>query len=1172
VRILTDSYYVNELCWSKFALQTPFFRAKYNDIIQKMITPENNRPFFIHLRMSSSYSLAQSAISIQSAIHYAKDHNIPALAITDAQNLFGAFEFSLKCLEHGVQPILGATIEIFMSETEENAQLLLLAQSEEGFKNISSLVSQYHLTNTPCSWEDLRAKNTGVICLSGGIHGPIGRHILANDTDQALRVAKKTKNIFQDRFYLEIMRHHREEEVKTEEIFLKIAIDEHIPIVATNECFYTQKNMFDAHNVLLCLNAGAYIHSADRPHSNPYFYLRTPQEMAELFLDLPEALANTVHIAQRCHFYLTPMKPELPHFPKVGDETENAMIMRVAKQGLATHIKNHRVCEHIAQNIYEERIDYELEVITKMDFSGYFLIMSDIILWAKNQGIPVGPGRGSAAGSLVAWTMGITNVDSLAFDLPFERFLNPDRISMPDFDVDFCQERREEVIHYVRDLYGEDCVAQIITFGTLQARGVLRDVGRVYQLPYMQVDNLCKRIPNQPGQHVSLAEALKDDPILQDEFDNKPEIKKVFEIAMQLEGLHRHASTHAAGVIISSRPIADIIPIYKDANTDLQVTQYTMKYVEFASLIKFDFLGLKTLSVLAKTTELLSNDGYDFNLDSLDFNDEQTFSLLGTGITGGVFQMEGSGMQELLRQAKPDCFDDIIAIVALYRPGPMENIPSFLARKQGKEKVVYLHPLLEDILKESYGIPIYQEQVMRIAQKLAGYSMGEADLLRRAMGKKIPKEMAAQKKRFLDGSSRNNVSLEIAETLFEQIARFAGYAFNKCHATCYAFIAYQTAYMKSHHLPYFMAASLSFDINNAAKIWEHSKSLSVLGSDLLPPDINASDVWFSVQKSGDKKCVRFALSAIKNVGSHMAETIVEERKKKRFSYPSECFQRLLMAGVSKRTIEQLMKAGALDSIERNRALLEYIFSDTKEWMPDGKKIADDQPSFFAEDSVSIVEDNRPSLIHKGIVDKGLPQKAEDEKQTLGIYVQYHPLAPYKKIIKTMNLLSIEGAYGLSDKAMSCSIIAIVSSITARKTQDGRSFSILEIADEKATMSLFLFNKELEKVSAYSAGDIVVLRCSIRKSDRGRRFNLVDIHGTEALLADMKRQNIIININAFVNIQKLLDMIQAALFEGGPHTITICLEGTVDLPLKQTFLFTNYVLMEMAKIANIQRKT
>ncbi|MDP6259982.1 MAG: DNA polymerase III subunit alpha, partial [Rhodospirillales bacterium] len=759
----------------------------------------------------------------------------------------------------------------------------------------------------------------------------VGSLLAEGQNNAAEELLLRLKEIFADRLYVEIQRHNLPVEIKIEGALIDLAYKHDLPLITTNECFFDTEDLYEAHDALICIDAGAYIDQLDRRRLTVDHRFKSPQEMRALFADLPEAVDNTLVVAERCAVMSEPHDPLLPNAPKEsgnGDRSDAEVLFELAKAGLAVRLKAQvyqdgmdKAAKETAGKPYIERLEYELGVIEEMGFSGYFLIVADFIKWSKKHEIPVGPGRGSGAGSVVAWALTITDLDPLRFGLLFERFLNPERISMPDFDIDFCQDRRDEVIRYVQDKYGDDRVAQIITFGTLQPRAALRDVGRVLQMPYPQVDRICKLVPNNPAAPVTLQRAIDGEPALQEEIATDDRVAKLVDIAKRLEGLYRHASTHAAGVVIGDRPLDELVPLYRDPRSDMPVTQFSMKWVEPAGLVKFDFLGLKTLTVLAKTLEHLKTRGIEIDINDLPFDDPATFEILGKGDTTGVFQLESSGMRDILRNMKPDSFEDIIAIVALYRPGPMDNIPSYIRRKHGEEEPDYLYPNLEPILKETYGIMIYQEQVMQIAQELAGYSLSGADLLRRAMGKKIKAEMDAQRKTFVEGSVAKSVPEQKASDIFDQVAKFAGYGFNKSHAAAYALVAFQTAYLKANYQVEFMAASMTLDIQNTDKLYTFKQELERLDIDLLPPSINKSDVMFRVEETADGDAVRYALAAIKNVGEGAMKTIIDDRDKNGdYKDVSDLANRLDTKSINKRQIENLIRSGTLDVLNPNRKL------------------------------------------------------------------------------------------------------------------------------------------------------------------------------------------------------------------------------------------------------------
>ncbi|HEV2302473.1 MAG TPA: DNA polymerase III subunit alpha, partial [Stellaceae bacterium] len=747
---------------------------------------------FVHLRVHSPYSLSAGAIRIKELAALCRAEHMPAVAITDTGNLFGTLEFAAACAAAGIQPIVGCELALSKSPAEEGGRngrgpaepdrIVLLVQSEAGYRNLLALVSRSYLAGEPgadpaVALADLAGAGEGLLCLTG-TKGPVGRLLAESQGEAAEALLAQLAEAFPNRLYVELMRHGLPEEERSEAGLVDLAYRLDLPLVATNDAYFPDRGFYEAHDALLCIAGGTVVADSDRRRLTPLHYFRPASEMRAAFADLPEACDNTLVIARRCAFIPQARQPILPAFPAGDGIDEETALRRAATAGLEARLSPLGLDE-AASRPYCDRLEYELRTIIEMGFAGYFLIVADFIQWAKRQGIPVGPGRGSGAGSVVAWALTITDLDPLRFGLLFERFLNPERVSMPDFDIDFCQDRRDEVIRYVQQKYGRDRVAQIITFGKLQARAVLRDVGRVLGLPYGQVDRLCKLVPNNPAHPVSLADAIAGEPLLQQQRDSDEAVGRLIAIALKLEGLYRHASTHAAGVVIGDRPLAELVPLYRDPRSDMPVTQFNMKWVEPAGLVKFDFLGLKTLTVLARALELLARRGIALDLASLPLDDPPTYELLSRGDTVGVFQVEGAGTRDMLKKLRPDRFEDIVAANALYRPGPMENIPRYIAVKHGEEKPDYLHPAIEGILKETYGVMTYQEQVMQIAQVLAGYSLGAADLLRRAMGKKIQSEMDAQRQAFVSGALARGVERARADHIFDQMAKFAGYGFNK---------------------------------------------------------------------------------------------------------------------------------------------------------------------------------------------------------------------------------------------------------------------------------------------------------------------------------------------------------------------------------------------------------
>src|SRR5215475_3719853 len=965
-------------------------------------------PGFVHLHVHSSYSLLQGALPIARLAELAKADRQPALALTDTDNMFGALEFSEKMVGGGIQPIVGCALAIDFGDQEtrpggpspERPHIVLLAAREDGYRSLMRLNSGAFLESPPherpharIAW--LEGATDGLIALTGGPGGPLDRAIVAGQGALAQARCDTLVRLFADRLYIELQRHG--DDRPAEAALLEMAYARGIPIVATNEPFFAKHEDHEAHDALICIAEGKLIADSERPQLSPDYRFKTRAEMATLFADLPEALASTVEIARRCAFRPTTRAPILPRF-SIGESgeavDEAAELRRQAEEGLARRLRLYGIAPGRTEEDYRERLAFELNVIEKMKFPGYFLIVADFIQWAKRQDIPVGPGRGSGAGSLVAYSLTITDLDPMRFGLLFERFLNPQRVSMPDFDIDFCQDRRDEVIAYVRERYGADRVAHIITFGKLQARAVLRDVGRVLQMPYGQVDRLCKLVPHNPANPVTLAQAIAAEPRLQEARDAEPIVAKLLDIGQRLEGLYRHASTHAAGVVIADRPLSDLVPLYRDPRAQLPATQFSMKWAEAAGLVKFDFLGLKTLTVIETARELIARRGITIDPSKLPLDDPATYALLQRGDTVGVFQLEGQGMRDALRKLRPDRFEDIIAIVALYRPGPMDNIDSYVNRKHGREGIESLHPMIEPILKETYGVIIYQEQVMQIAQVLSGFSLGEADLLRRAMGKKIKKEMAAQKTRFVEGAVTNGVDRARAEYIFELVAKFAGYGFNKSHAAAYALIAYQTAYLKANYPSEFLAAPMPPDMGNAAKLSSFAQEARRLGLRVEPPSMNRSEVGF-IPSDG---AIRYSLAALKNVGRHAVEHICEERNAQGpFRDVSDFARRINPRFVNKRALETLAAAGALDELGVDRAT---AYANVDRMIAAGNRSietsADGQDDLF-----SGAQHAQPPIELRPAKPWIPTDRLSKEFEAVGFFLTGHPLDDYKDVLESL---------------------------------------------------------------------------------------------------------------------------------------------------------------------------
>jgi DNA polymerase-3 subunit alpha len=976
---------------------------------------------FVHLRVHSAYSLSEGAIKVGDLAKFCAKHKMPAVGVADTNNLFGVLEFSLAAKGAGVQPIVGCQLSVAAAEGRGSPgaavapdQLVLLVQNETGYQNLLALTSRAFLGTEPheaphVALDDLRAHADGLIALSGGPSGGVGRLLADGQAPAAEALLQALAQIFPGRFYIEVMRHGLAEEERIESDLIDLAYRYDLPLVATNEVFFATRDMYEAHDALICIAEGTVVSRSDRRRLTPEHYFKSAAEMRELFADLPEAVDNTIVVARRCAYMPATRDPILPPYPHLEGRTEEEALRDMAREGLeqrlAAHVHTADMDEAAREEEakpYREKLEYELGVISQMGFSGYFLIVADFIQWAKEKGIPVGPGRGSGAGSVAAWALTITDLDPLRWGLLFERFLNPERVSMPDFDIDFCKDGRDDVIRYVQGQYGQDRVAQIITFGKLEARAVLRDVGRVLAMPYSQVDRICKLVPNNPANPVSLRQALDGEPMLQAMLEEDPTVKQLFDYALRLEGLYRHASTHAAGVVIGDRPLSDLVPLYRDPRSSMPVTQFNMKFVEKAGLVKFDFLGLKTLTVLARAVDLLVQRGIEINLSQLPIDDAKTYEMLCKGDTTGVFQLESSGMRDVIKKLRPDRFEDIIALVSLYRPGPMDNIPSYIRRKHGEETPDYMHPKIEWILKETYGIMIYQEQVMQIAQELSGYTLGGADLLRRAMGKKIREEMEAQRKAFIDGAIGQGVDKGIAGHVFEQVNKFAGYGFNKSHAAAYALVAYQTAYLKANHPVEFMAASMTLDMGNSDKLGGFRAELDRLGIALLGPDINKSGAAFTVEQRVDGSyAVRYALAALKNVGQAAMEVLVAEREANGpFADLADFANRLDNRVMNKRQIENLGRAGAFDAIDANRQRVYLAVETLIRYASAAQHDRDSrQVSLFGEG----VETSRLTL--PVVQDWPTQERLQHEYEAIGFYLSAHPLEAYAKSCERMGVVN-----------------------------------------------------------------------------------------------------------------------------------------------------------------------
>ncbi|MHA1566833.1 MAG: DNA polymerase III subunit alpha [Alphaproteobacteria bacterium] len=1082
---------------------------------------------FVHLRVHTAFSLTEGAIKVPDLIAACVKDHAPAVAITDTGNLFGALEFALTASGKGVQPIIGCQLAITVAEPEGGGmkgtvagrdpdQLVVLVQDEAGYQNLMHLVSKSFLDGEPglepqLSLDDLAGKSEGLIALTGGPKGAVGRLLGQGQGPAALGMIEQLQTLFPGRLYVELQRHGLEIEDQIEAGLIDLAYSHELPLVATNESFFADESMYAAHDALLCVAGGNYVSQTDRRRVTPEHRFKTAREMRALFADLPEAVDNTLVVAQRCAYMPTVRKPILPPFETESGLSEEDEIRAQAGAGLADRLERHvfhdDMDDKTRQEVgdrYRDRLKFELDVIVQMGFSGYFLIVADFIKWAKRRNIPVGPGRGSGAGSVAAWVLTITDLDPLRWGLLFERFLNPERVSMPDFDIDFCQDRRDEVIHYVQEKYGADRVAQIITFGKLQARAVLRDVGRVLEMPYGQVDRISKLVPSNPANPVSLSQGIAQEPRLQEMRREDESVAQLLSMGLRLEGLYRNSSTHAAGVVIGDRPLQELVPLFRDPRSPLMATQFNMKYVELAGLVKFDFLGLKTLTVLARALELLARRGITVELETLPLDDEKTFELMSRGDTKGVFQFESTGMRSLLRDARVDTFEDIIALVALYRPGPMENIPKYTACKHGREKPEFLHESIEPVVQDTYGVIIYQEQVMRIAQVFAGFTLGQADLLRRAMGKKIKAEMDAQRGAFVEGAMARDVPRDRAEYVFDLVDKFAGYGFNKAHSAGYALVAYHTAYLKAHYPVEFLAACMSFDMSNTDKLAEFRQELQRLELPLLPPDLNRSEPDFIVEAipmeeggGGETENVerspfgiRYALAAVKGVGRAAMEQLVEERELNGpFADPMTFAGRIDPQVINKRQLENLTAAGAFDSLVANRArvfsALDSLLSHAQSSQQERKS---GQTNLFGDSVAGPAEAAQlPDL-----ADWPQAERLARELNAIGFYLSAHPLDEYGVALKRLGvvpagslLATVQGIGGTAPVKLA----GVVLGKQVRTSQKGSRYAFVQLSDPSGVVEIMLFSEILAEAEGLLDGDKpLLITASARLDDDQVKLN------------------------------------------------------------------------------------
>jgi len=1180
---------------------------------------------FVHLRVHSAYSLLEGALPIGKLAKLVEKKGFPAVGLTDTNNLFGILEFSDKLAAAGIQPIAGTALALDMEERKTERRLAtgpeprpnprrdgliaLFAMSEEGYANLMKLVSAAHLGTAD---EDsphvklsmLKERSAGLIALTGGPDGVVdgairdGQHPVAEQRLVAL------KEIFGDRLYVEIQRHGMQGEIEVEPKLLALAYKHALPIVASNECFFASSDDYEAHDALLCIAEGTYVVEDNRRRLTKEHYFKSADEMAEVFKDLPEALANTIEIAKRCAYRPRGKKPILPAFVKTepgagADQrqaAEAAELRRQAVEGLEQRLAVTPLAPGFTREDYEKRLAFEVDIITKMKFPGYFLIVSDFIKWSKSNGVPVGPGRGSGAGSLVAWSLTITDLDPLRFGLLFERFLNPERVSMPDFDIDFCQDKRERTIHYVQQKYGKDRVAQIITHGKLQARAVLRDVGRVLQMPYGQVDRLCKLVPNNPANPVTLPEAIEGEPKLQEERDSDPLVARLLEIAIKLEGLYRHASTHAAGMVIGDRPLDELVPLYRDPKSNFPVTQFNWKMVEAAGLVKFDFLGLKTLTVLQKAVEMIERGRgitIDLSMVSIENNYPEAkaaYDLLAKADTVGVFQLESTGMRESLKRLKPDRFEDIIAMVALYRPGPMDNIPTYINRKHGEEPVDCLHPMREGILKETYGVIIFQEQVMQIAQVMAGYSLGQADLLRRAMGKKDKNEMAKQQALFVEGALKNGVKKDDAVYIFELVDKFAGYGFNKSHAAAYALVSYHTAYLKANYREEFLAASMTLDMANTDKLAVFASEVRKSGIEIKPPCINGSEVDFLPEpplspsprargegggegrpqsaalasapppdqvsgadplpvkngESGKRGAIRYSLAALKNIGAAAIESVVAERAAGGpYTSLADFAARLNPKALNKRGLETLAAAGSFDALEPNRAL---VHANADVIMAEAGQRGSDQAvgQFSMLDAMASPGGaaGQAALKLKPIKAWTPMERLSAEFGAVGFYLSGHPLDEYQSLLPKLGATRFTEFLAKVERGASGGKLAgIVIAARERRSQKGNKFAFASFSDPTGSFEAIVFSDTLAAArDLLEAGTAVLVSVEAERDGETVKLRAQAIEALDKVANSVQRGlKLVLDQRSLQSRRDTMAELKKALKPGGKGEIRIALE-------------------------------
>ncbi|QCE32187.1 DNA polymerase III subunit alpha [Acetobacteraceae bacterium] len=1127
---------------------------------------------FVHLRTHSAYSLSEGAMSVNDLAEMAQRYRTPAVALTDSGNMFGTLEFSSACRQRGIQPIIGCQLGLSVSE-EESFPVVALARNEKGLLNLRKLSTEGYLVGSPSrpfsSLDFLCDHAEGIFLLTGGVQGPLGHFLLHQDESGAKNLLGRLSESFRDNLAVELTRVGVFGEKIVESDLVDLADQFSLPLVATNDCFFSSPRMRMAQDVLLCIGEGQVAAEEDRKKAFEGGWFKSPQEMRELFKDIPEACDNSLMIARRCHVEVSSRKPLLPISKKVGNHQDSgAFLSKMARDGLKKRLEVMKIAEDL-RKVYEERLEHEINIIIGMGFPGYFLIVADFIQWAKAHDIPVGPGRGSGAGSLVAYALTITDIDPIRFSLLFERFLNPERVSMPDFDIDFCQHRRDEVIRYVRDEYGANRVAQIITFGKLQAKAAVRDVGRVLGLSYGAVNRIAELIPNNPAKPIPLRQAIAEEPELQKIGEKQDEDEAVLlETALQLEGLFRHASTHAAGVVIGDRDLVELVPLYRDPRDEsgMLVTQFSMKNVEKAGLVKFDFLGLATLTLLKRGMDFLKELGIDVDLSQIPLDDPKTFEMMAKGDTVGIFQFESPGMRDMLKQMQSNRFEDLIAGVALYRPGPMENIPSYCRRKHGEEWIAP-HESIRPILEETYGIMVYQEQVMQIAQEMAGYSLGEADILRRAMGKKIAAEMEQQRQIFIKGAVAKGISESDANSVFDLMAKFADYGFNKSHAAAYALVSYQTAWMKAHHPVAFLAACMSLSREKTEKLSIFCQEAERMNIKVMPPDINHSKADFSVEKTEEGEyIIRYALAAVKRVGLTAMEALCAARGKTKFSTLTDFSQRCSGGFLNKIQLENLAKAGAFDcfSIERE-VVCENIDLVLARAQAQAADKASGQTGLFGSFEETI-EFSELSLKTPPVMWKN-SQRLQEEALAIGFYLTEHPLESYENFLKKMHVTPISEIENLDigSEERILSIAGIVVQKKERPTRSGKKMAWLTLSDSQGICEFVMFSETLEEARPFiKEGEEVFASISVRKEEEALRLTARRVTSLEMEMQKGKTKMLVF-VSGEAGIQGLKEKLD--MFQGGAGRIALLFKKQNDQFILELpgFYRTTPKLLEQIKI-------